>query len=214
MPPPSPPRRVGLFGGSFDPPHVCHLLVAVTALEVGGLDEVWWIPLLQHAFGQKRPEPFADRVEMVHRLIAPYAPRMRVEEIEARRGGTSYTVDTVTALRAIHPEARFRMVVGGDLLAEIERWKDAGELVRMAPLVVVGREGSETPGRAPPPGSLLLPITLPAYGSTAIRARLAAGDRVEGLVPERVREYIEARGLYRGTGAGGDDGRPGARARS
>lgn len=214
MPPPSPPRRVGLFGGSFDPPHVCHLLVAVTALEVGGLDEIWWIPLLKHAFGQKRPEPFPDRVEMIHRLVAPYAPRMRVDDIEARRGGTSYTVDTVTALAALHPGVLFRMVVGGDLLGEIEKWKDAGELVRMAPLVVVGREGAGGPVQAPPEGSLVLPITLPAYGSTEIRARLAAGERVEGLVPERVGEYIEARGLYRGTGAGGDRGRPDTRARS
>jgi len=205
--------RVGLFGGSFDPPHVGHLLLAVVGLDVAGFDQVWWVPLLHHAFGTKRPERFEDRAEMVRRLVAPYGERMRLEDIEAHRSGTSYTVDTVRELRGRHPDIAFHLLAGADVLAELHRWKDYEELLGMAPLVVFGRAGAPVPGGVAS-GVRLFPLELPEVSSTDLRVRLGIGAPVDHLLPARVAEVVAERRLYRGAhsgaaGASADPGSPG-----
>ncbi len=190
--------RAGIFGGSFDPPHLCHLLLAVSAIEAGWVDEVWWIPLLNHAFGIKAPSPFADRAQMVERMISPYHPRMRWEDIEASRRGPSYTIDTVRDLQARHPGVEFVLLAGSDILAEFHRWKDHEELLQRVPLRIVGRLGEESLGQMGFHSRIqLLPIALPQVSSSSLRQRLRQGLPGEPLIPPRVAEYIRARGLYR-----------------
>lgn len=131
--------KIGLFGGSFNPPHVCHTLATLWALQTGGLDEVWWLPTYQHAFG-KDLVSFAQRLEMC-RLATRDLRRVVISEVERELGGESRTVDTVRELRRRHPDHDFSLIVGTDILAERHKWKDWEGLMQMVSLIVVGRTG-------------------------------------------------------------------------
>ena len=186
-------RRVALFGGSFNPPHVGHVMVVSWLLASGRADEVWLIPVGTHAFG-KSLAPFADRVAMAKAAIAIFGARARVEEIEGERDGTSYTIDTVEALRARHPDARFSLVVGTDILVERPKWKEFDRLLTLVELVVVRRAGIAGAEKDDPTNPTPL---FPDVSSTEVRARLARGERVDGLLPQGVVEIVGARRLYR-----------------
>ncbi len=183
-------KIVGLLGGSFDPPHMGHVLLAAAGLTAHGLDEVWLVPCRCHPFG-KTAAAFAQRVAMCRLAVAPLGGRVRVETIEQELGRDdepSFTVDTVAALRERHGDIAFRLLIGSDLLAETQQWRDSERLVQMAPLVVVPRMGHE---------SVEGPETLPALSSTAVRERAASGDSLEGWVPRAVAAHITREGLYR-----------------
>lgn len=187
-------RRVALFGGSFNPPHVGHLLVVSWLLATDRADEVWLVPVGSHAFGKKGMAGFTDRVAMTKAAAAELGPRVRVEEIEGDREGITYTIDTVEALRARHPDTRFSLVVGTDILHEKHRWKEFDRLVTLADLLVVRRDG--IPGAESVDASDPTPL-FPEVSSTDVRARLGRGERVDGLVPAAVLEVVRARRLYR-----------------
>jgi nicotinate-nucleotide adenylyltransferase len=182
--------RVALFGGSFNPPHVAHQLVALYVLETRPVDQLWLVPCFLHPF-EKSLEPFAERMAMCERAAAALGPRVKVSDVEGRLGGESRTLRTVQALQGAHPEATFSLVIGSDLEAETDSWYGAGELKRTVPFVVVGRTGA---GSGSPDG-----VSMPAVSSTEVRDRLRAGRAVDGLVPATVLDYIRQRGLY-GTG--------------
>ncbi len=194
---PSSPGRaattVALLGGSFDPPHVCHVLVSLYVMQAGGVDEVWWLPCAEHAFG-KRSAPFPERVAMCE--IATRRVRgIRVDCIEAELPTPSYTLDTIHALRARHPDVRFCWIAGTDLLPELVRWHRWSTLARELSFVVV-RRGDEPPD-LPADGSFrCLPVVFPDVSSTAVRAALEAGEDVSGLVDDEVREHLRRRGSY------------------
>lgn len=186
-------RRVALFGGSFNPPHVGHVMVATWLLSTGKADEVWLVPAGTHAFG-KSLAPFADRVAMARAAVAPLGDRVRVEEVEGERDGTSYTIDTVEILRARHPDVRFSLVVGTDILVERPKWKEFDRLLTLVDLLIVRRAGVAGSEKDDPKNPSPL---FPEVSSTDIRARLAEGKSVEGLVPRAVLDEIGARRLYR-----------------
>ena len=178
--------RVALFGGSFNPPHVGHQLVALYVLETAAVDELWFVPCWRHPF-DKALEPFADRLRMCEMAAAALGPRARVSDIEAQLGGEeSPTLLTIKGLQARHPEHEFVLVIGADLEPELPSWYGAEELRRSVRLLVVGR-GGFAGGSA---------VAMPAVSSTEIRSRLRAGEAVEGLVPRSVGHYISQRGLY------------------
>jgi nicotinate-nucleotide adenylyltransferase len=177
--------RVALFGGSFNPPHVAHQLVALYVLETMPVTELWFVPAFQHAF-DKPLAPFADRYRMCELAAAALGSRARVSDIEARIGGPSRTLKTVERLQQDHPGADFSLVVGADLVGEIDRWYGGETLRRRMPIIVVGRAGGQ--GSAP--------VVMPAVSSTEIRAALAAGRDASALVPKTVLDYIASRGLY------------------
>jgi nicotinate-nucleotide adenylyltransferase len=179
--------RVALFGGSFNPPHVAHQLVALYVLETRPIDELWLVPCFQHPF-EKSLEPFADRMRMCERAAAALGPRVKVSDVEGRLGGESRTLRTVQALRSAHPQVAFSLVIGSDLEAETDGWYGAGELKRSVPFIVVGRGGA---GAGDPDA-----VTMPAVSSTEVRERLRAGRPVDGLVPAAVLDYIRETGLY------------------
>jgi nicotinate-nucleotide adenylyltransferase len=176
--------RVALFGGSFNPPHVAHQLVALYVLETQPVDELWMIPCFQHPF-EKSLQPFADRLEMCRRAADGLGGRVRVSEVEAELGGESRTLRTVQALQAAHPGHQFSLIIGSDLQPETGSWYRADELQRLVPFVVVGR-GGHAPGE----------VTMPEISSSDVRRRLREALPVDHLVPRRVLDYIQERGLY------------------
>ena len=196
-------ERLGLFGGSFNPPHVGHLIVAETAADALGLDRVVWVPAATspHKQGDPSLAAAADRLAMA-RLATEGNPRFEVSDREVERAGVSYTVDTVAAVAAERPEADLVLLVGGDSLAGFASWREPRRILAHARLAVYARPGADL---AAVPGWVSARTTrvdapLLATSSTQIRADLAAGTSVRYRVPEAVRSYIEARGLY-GTNA-------------
>lgn len=187
--------RVALFGGSFNPPHVAHQLVALYILETQDVDELWFVPTYAHPFG-KQLAPYADRIAMCELAVAavPRARVSRAEEELAQRPGfvASRTLDLVEYLAGQGHE--LRLVVGTDILGEAHKWHRWSDVIAKAPLIVVGRAGHPT-GTA-------TDVTMPEISSTRIRELLAAGepsdnDELRGLLPRGVLGYIAGHRLYR-----------------
>ncbi len=177
--------RVAVYGGSFNPPHVAHQLALAYVLATARVDEVWMVPTFKHPF-DKQLAPFSDRAKMCELAASPFKT-VRVSGIEEELGGDSYTLRTMRALVERHPDHRFSLVIGADLVAERERWHGWPELKELVPFIVIGRQGSPSAGG----------ITLPEVSSTLVRQRLGAGEAVDALVAADVVDYIRARGLYR-----------------
>jgi nicotinate-nucleotide adenylyltransferase len=190
---------VGLFGGSFDPIHHGHLLVAQSAAETLGLDELRFVPARQQPFKAGAHAASAgDRAAMVEGAIRG-ATGLGLERAELAREGPSYTVDTLRALRAREPGTAFVLLLGSDAAMDLPRWHEAPELGRLARIVAFGRAGM-TAGDLPPGIEF---ITVPAVeiSSTAVRERVRRGQSIRYWVPDAVADYIAAHGLYR-DGAG------------
>jgi nicotinate-nucleotide adenylyltransferase len=196
--------QLGVFGGSFDPPHIGHLLMAQDAVETLGLDRVLFVPAGAQPLKGALFAPPRDRLAMV-RLLVGDDPRMTVDPIEIERPGLSFTVDTLRGLHARYPEAEFTLLLGADAAALLPQWREPATVLQLARLVVFSRDG-RTP--APLPAWLAAaasagagePLLLPArrvdVSSTEIRARVAQGRPVRGMVPDSVAAYIAAHGLY------------------
>lgn len=186
--------RVALLGGSFDPPHVCHLLLSSYVLQVADVDQVWWLPCASHAFG-KQSAPLQDRVSLCE-LATRCREDVLVSDVEARLDRPSYTIDTVEALRAEHPGVDFVWIAGSDLLGELRRWHRWRDLLKVLDFVVVRRGPSMG---SPPSGGrfVILPLRFPDLSSTHIRETLLGGGDVAGLVDSAVLEAIRTKALYR-----------------
>ncbi len=194
--------RVALFGGSFNPPHVAHQLVALYVLETQPVDELWFMPVYEHVFG-KHLASFDDRIAMCELAAAGLGPRAKVSRAEeewAHQPGFagSRTFDVIAHLLATRPGIQPRLVIGTDILAETAKWYRWDDVVATAPVIVVGR-----PGHALPDGSTATGLTMPAISSTQVRERLHAADaprcdaELRSLLPASVLEYIGTRKLYR-----------------
>ncbi|HXE57688.1 MAG TPA: nicotinate-nucleotide adenylyltransferase [Gemmatimonadales bacterium] len=186
---------IGLFGGSFDPIHHGHLIVARSVFETLGLAELRFVVAREQPFklGQHRAPPEA-RARMVELAIAG-DPALRLERIELEREGPSYTVDTLRALRAREPGAAFALLVGADAAQELPQWREAETLHRLATLVLVARPGVVLP-RLP---WAVRSVTVPAIeiSATEVRQRVRAGLPIRYWVPDAVAAYIASEGLYR-----------------
>ncbi len=181
-------REVALLGGSFNPPHVAHVMAAYWALATQGVSEVWLLPTFKHAFG-KVLAPFEDRVRMCE-LAAAAVRGLHVCTAEAELASdplVGKTVRTLEHLREKHPTLRFALVVGTDILAEATKWYRWDRVTELARILVVGRGGIAASGQD---------VVLPAISSTEIRERIARGEDVSRWVPRRVLEYARERRLY------------------
>ncbi len=195
--------RLGLFGGTFDPPHVGHLLVAIDAVEALELDTLVLIPAAEQPLkvGVVRASA-EDRLAMV-RLLAGGDPRFVVDPIEIERAGLSYTVDTLAAYAAREPAAERFFLVGADVMGSFEQWREPERVLELAQLVVLQRSDAAAPaaGRVFEQAGSRAPRRLKTrtidISSTEIRARLGAGRSIRGFVPDAVAEYIAEAGLYR-----------------
>jgi nicotinate-nucleotide adenylyltransferase len=191
--------RIGLFGGTFDPVHLGHLRAAENAREALALDRVALVPSAVPPHRSAPPTLAADRLAMA-RLAAATHPDFEAWDVELRRSGPSYTVDTVRAILAERPGDTLVLVVGADTWPEMTSWREPERLFSLVEVAVVERPGSPLPPlRAPFPSSR--PVHLaggPALPISAseVRARVADGRSVRYLVPDRVLDYIAGRRLY------------------
>jgi nicotinate-nucleotide adenylyltransferase len=189
--------RVGVFGGSFNPPHIGHLVVAEAAREAAGLDEVLWMPAFRQPLKDAGDQNIDDRLAMV-RLATEDNGSFRLSTDEIDRGGDSFTIDTLRTLRKKRADDELFLIIGMDSLAEFHRWKQPAEIVKIAQLVVYRRAGW---GTEPIDAQFLdhaIVIDAPQIdiSSTVVRNRLLRGRSIRYLVPDRVRQYIVEKGLY------------------
>ena len=180
-------RRVGFFGGSFDPPHVGHVLAVAYVLAVHPVDEVLVVPVFAHPFA-KRTAAFAERMEMCRRAFG-WLPGVTVSDVEARLGGESLTLRTLEALVAEQPDLDLRLIIGSDVVGDLPKWHRFDRIAEIAPPLVLARAGVAGDHGAE---------VLPRVSSTEVREALASGDheRIAPLVPRAVLEHIQARRLY------------------
>lgn len=196
--------RLGVFGGTFDPIHLGHLRAAENALECLALDRVAFIPA---GTPPHRPDPISpalDRYAMAALATAGH-PRFTVSDVELRREGPSYTVDTVASLRRENPDDQVFVIVGSDTFPEMATWKERERLMALCTVAVVARpgEGPETAGPGAEAASLegssgVARVEGPglAISASAIRRRVRQKRSVRYLVPEAVADYIAKRALY------------------
>jgi nicotinate-nucleotide adenylyltransferase len=190
--------HIGLFGGSFNPPHLAHLIVAETVLSLFRLDAIWWMPAYQPPHKTGEALASADhRLAMTRAAIADN-PAFAVSNLEVQREGTSYTVDTVRELQVAHPDDAFSLIIGSDSLQEFAGWHQPEEIIARVPLIVYKRPGSATAVIDPQFAERVYFADAPLLeiSGTEIRERLRAGRSIRYLVPEAVRAYIELHQLY------------------
>jgi nicotinate-nucleotide adenylyltransferase len=191
--------RIGVFGGTFDPVHIGHLILAEQAREQLGLNRVLWVPAGQPWRKSGRDvSAAAHRVEMVRRAVAGNDSFELVSD-EAEREGPSYTVETLVMLQARYAGAHLWLLLGADALADLPHWREPARLVELARLAVARREELEGAQKTLWPGAVVDWVEMPRIdvSATTVRQRVAAGRSVKYLVPEEVAEYIRERGLYR-----------------
>jgi len=188
--------RIGIFGGTFDPIHLGHVEVADAVRDALGLDRMLVVVANHPWQKQDRPvTPAEDRFAMVAAALAD-RPGLEASRIEIDRGGPSYTIDTVRQLGRADPGAELFVVVGADVVATLDTWREHEALRDLVTLAVVDRPG--TPHLDPPPGWRAVRVAVAPIdvSSTDLRAVLEAGGSVEGLVPEAVIRSLSDRGLY------------------
>ncbi len=189
-------QRLGLFGGSFDPVHLGHLLVAQAAREELGLTRLFFIPAAQSPFKpEAKPTPPNERLRLL-RLALAGKTWCEIDEQEVRRGGLSYSIDTVRDYARRFPQAALFYLIGTDHVAQLPKWREAEALARLAEFVVIPRPGqTEAPFPEPFRGRRLAGFPL-GVSSSQIRARVKAGQPIEHLVPGPVAEAIHNNRLY------------------
>lgn len=189
-------KAIGLFGGSFDPVHLGHLLVAQAAREELKLDRLFFIPAAQSPFKPgTQPAPAAERVKML-RLALAGKTWCEVDEQELQRGGVSYTIDTVSEYAKRFPGTELFYLIGTDHIAQLHKWRDAEQLAKLVIFAAISRPGEvETPFPAPFRGRSLVAFPF-GVSSSQIRKRVNAGLPVEHLVPAVVAEAIRNNRLY------------------
>jgi nicotinate-nucleotide adenylyltransferase len=198
--------RIGIFGGSFDPVHLGHLILAEQSREQGGLDQVWFTPA---ARPPHKPDsdltPFAQRVEMLALALAGQ-PAFRIEERERDRPGPSFTADTLDELERVHPGNEWFLLIGGDTLRDLPGWYEPRRIVARAGLIVMARPGvpivsAEEMGQRLGASVRLQAVEAPLsdIASSDLRQRLRSGRSVRYLIPRAVEAYIADKHLYGGS---------------
>ena len=208
--------RIGIIGGSFDPIHYGHLLLAECGLEQCPLDEVWFVPTAISPFKESGSQASeSQRRDMLTLAIASH-PRFSINELEWKRGGVSYTCDTLEALSSEFLEHQFFFLMGADSLADFHQWKNPRRICELARLAIVSRPGSPTPDL-----SVLQPLVEPEYinqlancqivmpamdlSSSNIRKRIEHQQSIRFRLPRAVEQYIAAQGLYQQEGQDGQE---------
>jgi nicotinate-nucleotide adenylyltransferase len=199
--------RIGLFGGTFDPIHLGHLIVAEQCREQARLDEVWFVPAARPPHKKQLDLTHFDRrAEMIQLAIAGQ-PLFRLCDIEKHRPGPSYTAETLSELRRTHPEVTWHLILGADALTDLPQWYDPIRIVTQAVLLVVARPGWELPPSdrfrhqlqlKPDDFFVMSRVESPLIdiSSRDLRLRVAQGRSIRYMVPAAVAAYIDDKGLY------------------
>jgi nicotinate-nucleotide adenylyltransferase len=199
--------RIGIFGGTFDPVHLGHLIMAEQCREQAELDQVWFVPAARPPHKLDRPlTRFEQRVEMIALAIAGQ-PSFRINELEMHRAGPSYTADTLEELRRVHPASESWLVLGSDTIVDLPTWRDPARVLASAGLIVSGRPGHAVPPAEDVRKMLRLPEDSPLrylaidsplidISSRDLRHRVGQGRSIRYLVPRAVECYINEKKLY------------------
>jgi nicotinate-nucleotide adenylyltransferase len=193
--------RLGLLGGTFDPPHYGHLVAAQEAWSQLDLARVLFLPARQNPLKRDEPATAVARCEMVRRAIED-DPRFELSRLDLDRPGPSYTVDVLRELAT--PDRQLFFLIGGDILPELPRWQAPLEILELATLVVVNRPGAPPPNleqlerRLPGAAARVVVLRIPgvAVSSSDLRARVKLGQPIRYLTPPKVDAYIQQHGLY------------------
>ena len=186
--------RLGVLGGTFDPPHVGHLLAASDAFEALGLDRLLFVPAASHVFkGQSVGASPQQRLDMLALLVGDDA-RFGIDAIEIERVGLSYTVDTLTDLARRYPDAERYFLIGEDLVDQMRTWRSPERIAELAEIVVLSRGGEPQTGKS---SFRRLGTRRVDVSSTETRDRARAGLSLHGFVPDAIAGYIRDAGLYR-----------------
>jgi nicotinate-nucleotide adenylyltransferase len=192
-------KKIGILGGTFDPIHLGHLVLAEQVKEKLKLDQVIFIPCLRspHKTRQKL-SPAKDRLRMTQ-LALEGNSSLSVSDIELKRKGLSYTVDTLRELRELHPRSQVYFLTGSDVVHELDAWKHPEQIFRLAKVVIATRPGFDEIDRRNrfAKKSIVVPITGIDVSSSEIRQRAKRGKSIRYLVPARVEDYIRKKKLYR-----------------
>lgn len=200
--------KIGIFGGTFDPVHYGHLILAESCREDCGLDEVWLIPAAISPHKQERRPASAEHRACMLELAIGGHEAMRVDRIEIERGEVSYTVDTLATLAERHPTNSFFLLMGSDSLSDLPKWREPERICQLALPIIVRRPGSGEPDfslleglisddRLEQVRSLAIDMPWVDISSRDLRQRVAEGRSVRFRVPRAVEEYMKANGLYR-----------------
>lgn len=186
-------RRIGIIGGTFDPPHNGHLLIASEVLHALGLEEIWFMPnnIPPHKKINMQVST-QNRMDMILHAIEGN-PRFRLETIEIERDGKSYTYDTIELLRKMHVDTEFYFIIGGDMVEYLPKWHRIHELVNFVTFVGVKRPGYSFTCPFP-----IQEVEIPQFdvSSSMLRDRFAEKGNTMYLLPQKVRQYIEENHLY------------------
>jgi nicotinate-nucleotide adenylyltransferase len=193
--------NIGILGGSFDPVHNGHLSIANDALAGAPLDKLLFVPAAQAPLKGRAPSaPAADRLAMLRLALGDNPPpHLEISDIELRRGGVSYSVDTARELHRLHPRDTLFWLIGADQAARLKEWRDIRALAELVTFLVMGRPGCAPPAPNPPPWLRLrhCPGRLLDISSTTLRERLRMGLPVDGLMPPLAVEHALKNRLYR-----------------
>ncbi|MBB6334500.1 nicotinate-nucleotide adenylyltransferase [Schaalia hyovaginalis] len=194
-----PRRSIGIMGGTFDPIHHGHLVAASEVMEAFHLDQVIFVPTAMQPFKAGRRVTSAEHRYLMTVVATASNPRFTVSRVDIDRGGTTYTIDTLTDLSEEYPEGTdFYFITGADALAQIVQWKDSDRLFEMAHFIGVTRPGHTLDASGLPSASVsLVEVPAMAISSTDCRARVEAGKPVWYLVPDGVVQYINKYDLYK-----------------
>lgn len=188
-------RCVGILGGTFDPVHIGHLVLAMCARDQLSTDELVFIPNARSPLKSVQPEaPFADRLEML-KLAIGEVPGFTVSDIEGRRGGISYTIDTLLSLRRDHPGDVLYLILGSDTLRDLPSWHEAERVLELARVAVVARHGDKQPIAEPVTEAIVMPRL--DVSASQVRDRIRDGRSIDFLTPAPVVAYIHEHSLYR-----------------
>jgi nicotinate-nucleotide adenylyltransferase len=190
--------RIAIFGGSFDPPHIGHLLAAGDACDRLPLDRVVFVPAATQPLKVGRAGATAEQRLAMTRLLVQNDPRFEVSAVEVERGGLSFTVDTLSHFASLHPADEQFLLLGADVLDSFEQWKEPERILQLARPVVLERSGGRTlPDVLAGANVMRLPTRRVDVSSTEIRERVRQGKPIRGFVTDDVAALIARDGLYR-----------------
>jgi nicotinate-nucleotide adenylyltransferase len=187
------------MGGTFDPPHIGHMLAAESARDAYHLEQVWFMPSHIPPHKNHAGASGEDRLAMVENAVAGHGA-FRILDREIARGGVSYTIETIRSLQQEFPQHEFFFIIGSDMVQYLPKWKEIEELVRRLTFIGVGRPGTPLDLGVLPgfiaDRVLLADMPMVDISSTMLRARAAEGKSIRYMVPEAVFHYVQRSGLY------------------
>ncbi len=194
-------KKTGIFGGAFNPVHNGHVRLAEEAVKQLKLRRLLIIPTYVSPHKHTELAPYEDRAEMCRRAFG-HIPGAEVSDIEVRLGGTSYTINTVRALKDLYPDEQFFLLIGGDMLFSFDQWFKYESLLKETKVCAVARDSDSLVDMMEYANELgrikVLPTQAVEMSSTAVRKTVAEGGDISGMVPQGAAEYIREKGLYRG----------------